>query len=280
MATEVRPTTRTFESFASEDAYIHVNEGFVERLFRSLPPRHRYRALDIAAATGLMTRLAQSQASARGAEIDSVLLDLDLATLARTRVEHPPQAARGYVCASAARLPFAESFDLALFANSIHMLSDRGKVESLVGIRRVLCVGGVLGVNSAFYDGAYPADSRPFYGRWMRRAVAEMNRSLPQRKKAATAPARRWLTAAEYEDLITAAGFRVQEVRERRVLLSEAAICAISSYKGFAMGALHATEEDAYEACHALECSVEQALLDVHLTSLPHNWLEIIAVKV
>ncbi len=280
MATQVGPATQTFDSFASEDAYVHVNEELVERMFENVPARHRYQILDMAAATGLMTRLAHRRATRIDVEIDSVLLDVDLPTLVRTREGRPPPAVRGYVGASADRLPFSEAFDLAIFANSIHLLSEQAKAASLVETCRVLRCGGVLGVNSAFYGGAYPTDSRPFYGRWIRRAVAEMNRSLPQRTKAAAAQARRWLSPGEYEDLIVGAGFRIREMRERRMLLGPAALCAISSYKEFAMGALHAVEEDAREACRALQSTVEQALLDVGLTYLPHNWLEIIAVKV
>ena len=106
-----------------------------------------------------------------------------------------------------------------------------------------------------------------------------MSRSRPNRKKVAQAQARRWLSPADYESLITTVGFQVREVRERRVLLSAAALRAISNYKDFAMGALHATEEDWLEACKALESTVGHALRDVDLKSLPHNWLEIIAMK-
>ena len=50
-------------------------------------------------------------------------------------------------------------------------------------IRRVLAPQGVLAVNSTFYSGAYPEESKPFYSRWMRRAIAEMNQRLPNRAK-------------------------------------------------------------------------------------------------
>ncbi len=273
------PGAQTFDAFASEEAYRCVNEHFVDRMFANLPPADRYQLLDIAAATGLMTQLAHSRAGATHVEIDSVLLDIDLPTLARTRDEHPRPAAKGYVGASADSLPFGEGFDLAILANSIHLLSAEGKVKSLAEAWRVLRPRGVLGINSAFYDGAYPRDSLPFYSRWMRRAVAKMSRSRPNRKKASQAQARQWLSAADYESLVTSVGFRVREVRERQVLLNAAALRAISNYKEFAMGALHATEEDSFEACKALESTVGHALCDVGLKSLPHNWLEIIAIK-
>ena len=69
--------------FASQEAYRDVNEQFVGRLFENLPPRDRHLILDIAAATGLMSRLAHSRARAMQVGIDSVLLDVDLPTLPR-----------------------------------------------------------------------------------------------------------------------------------------------------------------------------------------------------
>ena len=52
-------------------------------------------------------------------------------------------------------------------------------------------------------------------------------------------------------------------MRERRVLLSQAAVRAISSYKEFAKGALHATDEDAEEAAKALQATVQQTFRDL-----------------
>jgi hypothetical protein len=74
-------------------------------------------------------------------------------------------------------------------------------------------------------------------------------------------------------------GFQILEVRERRVLLSQAAVRAISSYKDFAMGALRATEEDADAASRALQACVQPTFRDLQMKYLPRKWLEIIAVK-
>ena len=40
--------------------------------------------------------------------------------------------------------------------------------------------GGVFAMNTTFYDGAYPEESKPFYSRWIRRSIVEINRRLPQ----------------------------------------------------------------------------------------------------
>jgi len=88
-----------------------------------------------------------------------------------------------------------------------------------------------------------------------------------------------WLNADGYVSLLNEAGFRVIEMRERRVLLSQAAVRAISAYKEFAKGALHATDEDADEASAVLQATVQQTFRDLKMKYLPRTWLEILAQK-
>jgi ubiquinone/menaquinone biosynthesis C-methylase UbiE len=270
---------QTFEPFAGQRAYIRVNERLVERALRRLPPRIRYRVLDVAAGSGLMTRLVSSAARAVGAEIESIVVDVDLGALREARARLPPHVVGGYVCASADHLPLGEDFDIVLFANSLHLLDDPAKADSLAEVSRALRPGGVLAVNSAFYRGAAPDDSRAFYGRWIRRAIVEMNRARPQRTRSEREHSMQALGPPDYEELITCSGLQVMEVRERRVLLNQAAVRAISGYQEFAMGALRATSEDADEAGRALQSTVREAFRDLNMRYLPRNWLEIIAVK-
>ena len=103
---------------------------------------------------------------------------------------------------------------------------------------------------------------------------------MPHRLKSERAQATRSLPASGYAELIVCAGFRILEVRERRVLLSQAAVRAISSYRDFAMGALRAAEEDADAASRALQASVRPTFRDLQMKYLPRKWLEIIAAKV
>lgn len=270
---------QTFEPFATELAYIRVNEKLVSRLLAQLKGTKSIRLLDIAAGTGLMTSLAWDRAKSMGAEVHSLLLDIDLPALKQARQEVRADSA-DYVFASAAALPLTPGYDAAIFANSLHLLDHELKVEALTEVNRVLQPGGVLAVNSTFYDGAYPEESKPFYSRWIRRSIAEINRRLPNRDKSEKVQAMDWLPASGYKELIECAGFRIVEMRERRVLLSQASVRAISAYKEFAKGALHATDEDADEAALSLQVTVQQTFRDLHMKYLPRNWLEIIAVKI
>ena len=267
-----------FEAFAKEPAYIHVNERIIDRMLKRLTGRKVLNLLDVAAATGLMTNLAYRATRARGIELKSTLLDFDLPALHQARKEVEAKDAE-YVYASADALPFRSTFDAIVFANSIHLLDAGQKEKALAENYRVLDNGGVLVVNSTFYEGAYPEESKPFYSRWIRRSIAEINQRLPKRERGEKVQAMEFLSAGAYRDLIAAAGFDIVEMRERRVLLSQAAVRAISSYKEFAKGALHTTDEDAFEASRVLQATVKNTFNDLKMKYLPRMWLEIVAVK-
>jgi ubiquinone/menaquinone biosynthesis C-methylase UbiE len=268
----------TFEPFADETAYIRVNDRMIRRIFRRLRGSKMVRLLDLAAATGLISRIALDVAKDEGMKLDTILLDIDLPALQFAQTEPELKKAQ-FLFASADALPLNGTFDIVILANSLHLLDDNAKENAMREIHRVLRPGGVFAINSTFYGGAYPEESKPFYSRWMRRAIPEMNRRLPGREKSEKAQAMEWLEADAYRSLIECHGFKVVEQRERRVLLSQAAVRAISSYVDFAKGALHATDEDAAEASRALQVTVKQTFNDLKMKYLPRNWLEIIAVK-
>jgi ubiquinone/menaquinone biosynthesis C-methylase UbiE len=274
----VTDQVQSFDPFAKEQAYIRVNERLINRALRRLKGCREVRMLDVAAGTGLMTSLAHERARELGMKFDSTLIDLDLPALKIARDEVGSDGAE-FVVADAANLPFRHEFDLAIFANSLHLLDDDAKKGALAGVHAVLKPGAVMAVNTTFYDGAYPEESKPFYSRWIRRAVAEMNRRVPNRNRGERAQAMESLPADGYRNLLECAGFVIEEMRERRVLLSQAAVRAICGYKNFAMGALHATDDDAEQAALALQVTVKQTFRDLSMKYLPRNWLEIIAVR-
>src|SRR5919197_516723 len=133
----VAERVQTFEPFVRERAYIRLNEMLVDRMLKRCAPSSGYRVLDVAAGTGLMTQLVRRRARAAGARVDALVVDLDPFALQVARSEAPPDAEASYVCASADRLPFPEHFDMAIFANSLHLFDDRAKVASLAAVRAI-----------------------------------------------------------------------------------------------------------------------------------------------
>ena len=140
---------QTFEPFATELAYIHVNEKLVDKVVRQLKGVKNIRLLDIAAGTGLMTKLTWEKSKPAGAHVCSVLLDIDLPALKMIRTEERADTAH-YVYASASDLPLKPGYDAAIFANSLHLLDHEMKIQALAEVNRVLDRGGVLAMNSTF----------------------------------------------------------------------------------------------------------------------------------
>jgi len=269
----------TFDPFAKEPAYIHVNERLIERVMKRLGSVGVIQLLEQAAGTGLPTALMYKRARKTGVKLFATLLDLDLRALYQARIE-VDEANATYVYGSADKLPFGQqSYDAVFFANGLHLLDAEAKRDALKESYRVLKPGGLFAMNTTFYYEAYPEESKPFYGRWIRRSIVEINQRLPGRTKSNKVQAMEFLTADDYRDLVNDAGFEIIEWRQRRVMLSQAAVRAISSYKDFAMGALHATEEDAEQAAQSLQATVRQTFHDLQMQYLPRTWLEIIAVK-
>jgi ubiquinone/menaquinone biosynthesis C-methylase UbiE len=269
----------TFDPFAKEPAYIHVNEKLIDRVMKHLSGARTIRLLELAAGTGLPSALMYQSARETGVKLTATLLDLDLPALYQAKIEVGEDNAN-YIFGSADILPFgSQSYDAVFFANGLHLLDGEAKRNALSESHRVLKPGGLFAMNTTFYDGAYPEESKPFYGRWIRRSIVEINQRLPHRDKGEKVQAMEFLTADDYRNLLNTAGFEIVESRERRVMLSQAAVRAISSYKDFAMGALHATEQDAEEAAKALQATVKQTFHDLQMRYLPRTWLEIVAVK-
>jgi ubiquinone/menaquinone biosynthesis C-methylase UbiE len=269
----------TFDPFAKETAYVHVNEKLIDRVMKHLQGAKSIRLLELAAGTGLPTLLMYQRAKQAGVNLVATLLDLDLPALYQAKIEVDQDNAT-YIFGSADTLPFdSKSYDAVFFANGLHLLDGDAKKKALKESNRVLKPGGLFAMNTTFYDGAYPEESKPFYGRWIRRSIVEINQRLPHRNKGEKVQAMEFLTADNYRDLVNDAGFEILESRERRVMLSQAAVRAISSYKDFAMGALHATEEDAEAAARALQATVKQTFHELQMKALPRTWLEIVAVK-
>jgi ubiquinone/menaquinone biosynthesis C-methylase UbiE len=268
-----------FDPFAKETPYVRVNEKLVDRMLKRLNKGQTVQLLDMAAGTGLMTCLAYERARELGMKLIATLLDLDRPALKQAQIEVGAEPAH-YLHASADVLPVGkQTYDAVVFANSLHMLDDESKERAMHESYRVLRPGGVLAINSTFYEGAYPESSKAFYSRWIRRAIVEINKRLPDRTKSEKVEAMKWLTPETYRDMVVSAGFQIVEMRERSVRLSQSSVQAISAYKEFAKGALHATDEDAEEASLALQHTVRQAFKDLKMKFLPRNWLEVIAVK-
>lgn len=285
----------TYEPFSRDPAYIEANQAFVARL----PLAQVTNILDLACGTGTvgeMLMAAAPRASLHGVDLDPVQIELAAETFAQQgytvrRGGQSTDATGRTVTLSvgtAEELPFADGeFDCITIANAIHLIDDKAKL--LATIARVLRPGGIFAFNSGFYAGCYPPGTELAFYEWVKEATAWIERYNAERVAAGEAPVRRvrgttraafqnrWLSPAEWQEMLAEAGLEVRDVNERTVVLDPTALAAIGAYGGMAKVALSGYPVEL--ASQALEASVARALENSKLTSVPRNWLEICAVR-
>lgn len=166
--------------------------------------------------------------------------------------------------------------DAVLFLNALHLVSDKPAV--LAEIRRILPAGGRFAFNSTFFTGAYEGNTGGFYRRWVVRTMQSLkDRGIPV-PKAHRADAMEWLTPEDYAALCAAAGLRVTTLELLRIELPLQCLTDICRFSLFIEGALPGVPLE--EGSQALEVGLGRALDEMQYTTLPRNWLEVIAEAV
>jgi ubiquinone/menaquinone biosynthesis C-methylase UbiE len=289
----------SFEPFSREPEYVEVNRP----LARGLPLAASTAILDLACGTGALTglvleeldrpqsgRRAVAGMSAPAVRVVGVDLSWEALGLARRHLEaiSPSGERVALLQASCDRLPLADqTMDAALMANAIQLFDDKDRLLREVG--RVLRPGGAFAFNTSFYAGAYLPGTEGFYLTWVEEALRYVirkdmelrrqgRRGIPRQKGAAPpAFSRRWLSRAEYEELLRRNGFRVTSIADRVVNLTRHSLEAIGGYAGLASVLLSGYPSGL--ACEALQRSAGPALEAAQLANVPRGWLECIAVK-
>lgn len=296
------PTTdTTYERFSHDPAYVEANAAFVARL----PLGPVKRILDLAGGTGAVGQLmlaAAPGASLQAIDLDPVQIGLAAENYAQLGYEvrrgaeaqaWPSGAGRtvSLTVGSAEDLPFPEgTFDCVMIANAIHLIADK---ESLVAaISRVLQPGGIFAFSSGFYAGCWPPVTQQVYYDWLKEATAWIGRYNAERVAAGAAPVKRvrgksqlapvayqnrWLTPAEWRELLVAKGFEVRDLNERAVMFDHASLASVGAYSGLAEAQLSGYPVDL--ASNALAATAGLALASAGVTTVQHNWIEICAVR-
>jgi ubiquinone/menaquinone biosynthesis C-methylase UbiE len=167
--------------------------------------------------------------------------------------------------------------DTVVFCNAIHLIEDKRRV--LREISESLQDRGVFAFNSAFFEGAQPADTFPFYTAWVRRALHVFKDEYPdvRREKEERAQARIQLTPDEYEQILTEEGFALKHLELCPAEMPLEGFEDISRYDLFARGALPGVPLAVAVDCLVRGC--REAFHDLNLTSVTRNWLQVVAVK-
>lgn len=295
------PVDTTYKRFAQDPAYTQANAAYVEHL----PLAQVTRILDLCGGTGAVGQLLLARApNASLHEIDLDPVQIGLAAENYSALGYDvkrvddvrsatPQPARtvSLTVGSATDLPFPEkSFDCVNIANAIHLIGDKdGLLDS---IARVLESGGVFGFSSGFYAGCWPPVTQQVYYEWLKEATSWIARLSAervangeppikrQRGKSQLAPVayqNRWLTPAEWRELLTAKGFEVQTLSERPVMFNHDSLASVGAYSGLAEAQLSGYPTEI--SSQALAETAAYALSTANVTEVQHNWIEVCAIR-
>lgn len=268
-------TDYTFEAFARHDFYRQVNEHLVDT---TLEARERpgqspiHRALDLACGTGAVTLLLVDRLKRLREPVEVIAVDPSESALEKAR-RLVGNAARFVRETAQAFSQVASGIDVIVFCNAIHLLADKDKV--IEESRNALNPGGVLGFNTAFYEGCYAPGTERFYRLWMLRAAQMLKQDTGMRTDRSKAPAMKWLEPSDYRALLERHNFVIEDMQVDQAPMTCESWQDISHYSEFANGALPGVPTDV--AIPILQRTVEQAYEELAISELPRNWLQVVA---
>jgi ubiquinone/menaquinone biosynthesis C-methylase UbiE len=275
MSGEVENADFTFEAFAGHDFYRIVNEHLVDATLQvreRLPQNPIHRALDLACGTGAVTQVLVDRVRRLREPVEVIALDPSESALEKARrlLGNAAGFVRGTAEAFSGVVP---TVDVMLFCNAIHLLPDKDHV--LAEARQVLNLDGVLGFNTAFYEGCYAPGTEKFYRLWMLRSLQLLKKEFGLRPDKDKVQAMRWLTPDEYRDLLERHNFVIEDMHAEEAQMTCKSWQDISHYSLFVEGALPGVPQDI--AIPVLKESVAQAFDELEIETLPRNWLQVVA---
>lgn len=261
----------SFSPFASHQFFTDVNWWLVDRVVRPAPEV----VVDLGCGPGAVTKLIIERiGDAPGARV--IGIDPSTTALARARADVPDARVEFFEGTAQCLSQLVPRADVVVFLNAIHLVAD--KAPMLAEIRKILPAGGRFAFNSTFFTGAYEGNTSGFYRRWVVRAIQSLKERGIAVPKADRSGAMQWLTPEEYGTLCAAAGLRVTTLEQLRIELPRQCLVDICRFSLFIEGALPGVPLE--EGSEALQVGLAQALDEMNLTTLPRNWLEVIAEAV
>ncbi len=188
------------------------------------------------------------------------------------------EAAIRFVQAEAQQLSTAvrDQVDAIVYCNSIHYIPD--KADLLGQLRQKLRPGGTLAINTSFYEGSHPPETREFYSRWMMRSLRILKREYglsPDRSK--KVEARKHLSADDYEQLLGRNGFRIVKKDLTSFQVPMDGFLQISTFSDWIEGIMPGVPLEIGRAC--LQKGLRQVFEEMQLKTVPRTWLSISAVR-
>ena len=265
----------SFNRFARQPFYQEENTRFVN-LLGLQPGQH---VVDLACGPGAITRLILEKIhGARG----SLVIGVDLSTQALQQARQDFANVRDvivqFIEARAEDLSkvIRQRVDAVVLCNAIHLMPNKAEVMQEAG--SILKPGGFFAFNTAFYHGTQLPETETFYRRWMTRSIRSLrNEYHLDLDRSARPMARQQITVEEYRKLLDGSGFQVRQERVEIVQVPLEGWLDICSFADFVEGALPGVPVATGSAI--LKNTVSQTFEEMKLTTVPRNWLEVVAVR-
>jgi ubiquinone/menaquinone biosynthesis C-methylase UbiE len=233
-----------YEPFADTPEYLEVNRSIIREWIDTLVTagsRGVNSLLDLGSGVGTMVQLFLENLPGDWKLPSVTCVDMSGEALehAKRRLE-PSVRNLEVITRSVEQLELSRTFDVAMWGNGIHYLSESQLRVAMKKVRDALADGGWFFFNSAFTDESRPPDTLPFYRAQIQRAVRYLTSIGAKRRKRDAAPqSSRFLPAEHYETVLREVGFAVESRRSTAVRLYQTAWEHISGFAQYASGALH-----------------------------------------
>ena len=265
----------SFSTFSKNEFYSQLNA----RLVDMAEVGSDLRVVDLACGTGAVTRLILERINRTR---DTVVIALDHSqTALKAAMEDlkdiSDNAVR-YVQSGVENVSEAvkDSVDTVVFCNAIHYLPDKDRVVH--DISAALRTGGKFAFNTSFYEGGQHEESSAFYSKWMFKAFRILRKEYGLKpNRAVKVESRRQLTPEEYSNLLERNGLTILKQKVDTVQVPIEGWLDISTFSDFIEGTMPGVPMN--EASAALQEGRRQTYLELNVTHVPRNWLDIIAVK-
>jgi len=289
----------TYEPYSEEPEYIGANKALLETMKLGSVKR----VLDLACGTGLLTDLLLDMCpqgvTVNGRDISTESLDIGRrlfrkkALLANDAAALEAAARSGKTAVlleegSAMELEFpANTFDVAMIGNAIHLMPDKDVFVS--GVSRVLKPGGQFAFNSVFYTGTFAPGSEAVYAEWMKEAVLILGQMNEERRRAGQEPIKRvrgkfgrafdkdWKTPEQWTEILERNGLKVTRVFNRPIPLTQRALELVGAYGGLAEVLMSGYPVEVASEC--LQRAVGPAFERCGVKEITRYWLEVTATK-
>jgi len=272
-----------YKQFSIQPEYVKANRELIGNFVKKLPENFFH--VDIATGTGLIPQLiieeaAKENKSGKIIGIDPNVTSLNIARknvlgTDRVKVEFIEGMGQDLKRLLKEKIP-TDGVDGVGILDALHEIkNDEDKISVIKSMADILKPEGLFVFNSAFTTQGVAKDPMG-WGKWKLKAMESFGRKRDKQIKAMPIH-----TPEEYKQMIEGAGLQVDPGCEitKTVMLTEAALIAISIYPAFSVGALEDMQGQesisTVDKCNAMIA----ALKSLGIQGLPRVWYEIIAKK-